>query len=140
MIRFYCSIENNKVSVTASISPKNYRTDPTIRVETKDVLNYCNSNKVPIGEMSHWNGPEVCSNVSLDSSVKTWIFQIDPAYKKSLLSKTKDDNIKKEEKATKPRPASKKRASSTRARASRIVANKKERVKNADSRKEHSTE
>ena len=139
MIRFDYKIKDNKVRITASINPKNYRTDTTIKVEAEDVLGYCRENAIPIGQLSHCVGPEVCSNMDTDSSTKTWVFQIDAGYKKSLLSKTKSGNIKKEEKAVKRRPLAKKQASSTRARASRIVASKKERVKNAES-KEQPTE
>ena len=127
-MKFKHKIANNKIVVDASVEPKKHSAEQEIRIRVVDVERYCDENNVPIGKLVSTRGPTICSNDSPESSTKTWIYEISPQYKKILTSKINSANIKQDKKQSQPRKK-KRSTSSTRARASRIVAQKKERAK-----------
>lgn len=141
MIKFEHKLENNKLIIVGSVTPKKYRNDPTIEVRYEDVISYCKSNDIPIGSFVESLGPTVCSNKYSDSNIKKWIFKISQDYKKELISKIKNGSIIKEEQKTETTPSLKKKETpSARARASRIAASRKRRAKKNVKPTDESTE
>ena len=127
-MKFEHKIANNKITISAYVEPRKHPAEEDVRIGVADVERYCDENNVPIGRLVNTKGPVVCSNDSPESNTKIWIYEISAQYKKNLTSKINSANIKQDKKQSQPRK--KKRAtSSTRARASRIVAQKKQRAK-----------
>ena len=129
-------IKDNKISVTGMLKPRAYKIEPISYITREDIEAYCKEKNIPIGNYINCVGPLVCSNDSVSSCTKTWVFQISNEYKKSLILKKKAGNIKEKVKRTAPRRKKTKPVLSARARASRIVAEKKEKHENKESETE----
>ena len=114
-------INNNKIVITGRLELKKYAKSPEKKITIKDIEEYIHKNNIPTG--APISAPACASNRSPALLEAKWVYQVSKEYKKSLTQTKKPGKVN----------TRKKNSSSPRARARKIVSNRK-----TDSRKNES--
>lgn len=120
------TLSNNMLEVVVELRPRIHKEAHLVSVGTHQVINFCKSNNLPVGELV--SEDVLCTNESAQTCRAVWVFSISKEYKKSLTLKTKNAKV--------GNVSSTNKKTSVRARAKNIVRSRSSRKKKVENNEE----